>query len=155
MAEIHDFTVKTYYRLAFSGEAESIFRNHQVEIDKLLRNQVPEVLEKIPPICARLSEGDTEAVSQAQNSCRRMIKAFADAVQPPEEKEIELNGEKYQIGSDKILNRYRFTLAKIVVEKDAANVLIRTCVQFMIEYQLARILTLRPTKQKRYFSKLT
>jgi len=112
MAEIHTFAVRTYYRLAFSGTAESIFREHQSYVDRLLRDRASDAVEKIPAITARLSDDDPEAISQALNSCRRMIKAFADAVQPGENKQVEEEGEQYEIGSDKVLNRIQYFLSE-------------------------------------------
>jgi len=110
LAEIHTFAVRTYYKLAFSNAAESIFRDHQLEVDGLLREHASDVIEKIPAITARLTEGNPEAVSQALNSCRRMIKAFADAVQPGQSKDVAADGETYNIGSDKVLNRVQHYL---------------------------------------------
>ena len=112
LSSVHDFAVKTYYRLAFSGAAESIFRDHQNEVDGLLRDSARDVIEKIPAITARLGEGDGEAISQALNSCRRMIKAFGDAVQPPEDKPVEADAETYSIAADKVLNRIQYFLSK-------------------------------------------
>src|SRR5262249_42685332 len=40
----------------------------------------------------RLAEGDQEAISHAQTSCRRIIDAFADAVYPPTDEVIEVEG---------------------------------------------------------------
>jgi len=34
-----------------------------------------------------------------------MIKAFADAVYPPSDSSVTIDGQTYQIGSDKVLNR--------------------------------------------------
>jgi hypothetical protein len=110
IAAVHDFAVRTYYQLAFSGASSSIFRDHQSEIDALLREHSPEVLEKIPAIVARLAEGQAEAISQAMNSCRRMIKAFADTVQPPSDETVHVDGAPYEIGSDKVLNRIQYFL---------------------------------------------
>jgi len=105
LSGVHSFTAEEFNRLAFSGVAESIFQQHQVAIDALLRDQVPDVLEKIPAISDRLASGDGEAISQAMNSCRRMIKAFADTVYPPREDSITVDGKPYEVGSDKVLNR--------------------------------------------------
>lgn len=104
---IHEFATKVYYERAFIGLAESIFEKHRTAIDDLLKTSAVDVLEKIPAIYDRLSAGDLEAISQALNSVRRMIKAFADAVYPAGEGSVELNGHKYDIGSDKVLNRIK------------------------------------------------
>jgi hypothetical protein len=107
---IHDFATRIYYERAFAGLAESIFEKHKTAIDELLRANAGDVLEKIPAIYDRLTAGDQEAVSQALNSVRRMIKAFADAVYPPAEGTVELSGQSYDIGSDKVLNRIKLFL---------------------------------------------
>jgi len=97
--------VETYYRLALTGVGQSVFEQHQVAIDRLLQKHAPDVLEKVPAISERLGAGDPGAVSQAMNSCRRMIKAFADAVYPPGDSPVAVDGRDYQVGSDKVLNR--------------------------------------------------
>jgi hypothetical protein len=110
LARVHLFVTKVYYGLVFSGAAESIFQNHQVAIDNLLRETAPDVLEKIPSISDRLAAGDKEAVSQAMNSCRRMIKAFADAVYRPSDSPVIIDGENYEVGEDNYLNRIKLFL---------------------------------------------
>lgn len=112
LAEIHSFAVSAYYGLAFQRVAESIFRDHQEAIDDLIRTHAGDVLEKIPAITARLSEGDPEAISQALNSCRRMIKAFADAVQPAQSIEVKDGDETYSIGTDRVLDRIKYFLSQ-------------------------------------------
>lgn len=110
LAHIHSFASRTFYSLAFSGAAESIFQLYQTSIDDLLRNAAPDVLEKIPSISERLAIGDGEAISQALNSCRRMIKAFADSVYPPNETPVVVDGRQYEVGGDKVLNRIQLFL---------------------------------------------
>jgi hypothetical protein len=83
IAHIHKFVVGIYHEKLFSGLAESIFERYQSKIDILLAQRAGDIPEKIPVIYNRLAEGDQEAISHAQTSCRRMIEAFADAVYPP------------------------------------------------------------------------
>lgn len=107
---IHDFVIRIYYDRAFAGLAESIFERHKTTIDELFKTDADEVLKKIPAIYDRLAAGDQEAISQALNSVRRMIKSFADSVYPPGEGTVELDGTCYSIGSDKVLNRIKLFL---------------------------------------------
>lgn len=83
-AEVHRFAVAAYHRFAFSEIASAIFEKHQRMVDALLTNVAPDVIEKVPAIYDRLTEGsrDPEAINQAMASCRRMISSFADAVFP-------------------------------------------------------------------------
>ena len=109
-ARLHSFCTRTLYEMEFGSLAEGIFAEHKTIIDKLLAAQAGDVLEKLPAIYDRLRSDDPEAISQALNSVRRMINSFADAVCPPGEGTVELNGEKYEIGSGKTLNRIKLFL---------------------------------------------
>ena len=110
LAALHDFVTGTYYELAFSSLAESVFSDHKTAIDSLLAASAGDAIKKVPAIYGRLSEGDPEAISQALNSCRRMIKSFGDAVYPGKEGSVEVEGQSYQVGSDKVLNRIKLYL---------------------------------------------
>ena len=79
---------------AFSGLAETIFERYKKSIDALIAQRCGDALEHIPSISDRLAEGDREAVSHALTSCRRMIDSFADAVYPPADTTIEIDGEQ-------------------------------------------------------------
>jgi len=112
LAAIHNLAVSKYHSLAFEGLAETIFERHRTGVDRLLASVAPDVLEKLPAIYERLSAGDQEAVSQAMNSVRRMIKSVADQVYPPSDGPVLLDGQKYEVGSDKVLNRLKLFLAE-------------------------------------------
>ncbi len=107
---VHEFATRVYYQRAFAGLAETIFDRHKALVDGVVAVTATEVVKKLPAIYDRLAAGDPEAVSQALNSVRRMIKAFADAVYPPGEGTRELEGQQYEIGSDKVLNRIKLYL---------------------------------------------
>ncbi len=102
---LHAFVTSTYYELAFSGLAESIFEKYRSGVDTLLAKYAGDALEKIPAIYDRLTAGDPEAVSQALNTCRRVIDAFADAVCPPREGSVSINGTDIKVGPENHLNR--------------------------------------------------
>jgi hypothetical protein len=112
LSAIHDFAARVYYERAFTGLAETIFEKHKALVDGVISVSASDVIEKLPAIYDRLAVGDKEATSQALNSVRRMIRAFADSVYPAGEGTRELNGQAYQIGSDKILNRIKLYLAE-------------------------------------------
>jgi len=110
LAAAHAFVTDAYYRLAFEHIARTIFEAHESSVANLLRQAAPVAFDKIPAIGDRLLAGDPEAVSQALNSCRRMIKAFADALYPPSDASVTVEGQTYQIGADKVLNRIHLFL---------------------------------------------
>ena len=56
----------------------------------------------------RLAAGDSEAISQALNTVRRVIKAFADAVFPATDVPAKVGDQSVPgSGSDKVLNRIK------------------------------------------------
>ncbi len=107
-ALLHDFISNAYYELAFRGLAESIFEGHKRRIDAMLAETAGQVLQKIPAIVDRLPSGDPEAVSQAMTTCRRVLEAFADAVQPPQEEKVKVGDEVWEMGHGKYMNRLRY-----------------------------------------------
>ena len=109
LAVVHIFAVSHYHALAFDNLMANIFDAHRSSIDGLLAKNAPEVLEKMPSISDRLTAGDPEAVSQAMNSVRRMIKCLADHVYPGDQM-VVMEGQGYEVGSDKVLKRLKLFL---------------------------------------------
>lgn len=105
IALIHLFAANIYYEQVFSGFTESIFERYKSEVDTLLAERCGAVLQKMPAVYDRLAEGDQEAVSQALNTIRRMIDAFADTVYPPSDGIPELAGNTIQLGPPHHQNR--------------------------------------------------
>ncbi len=105
-AALHDFVIRTYHRFAFNELASTIFDRHKTTVDALLTETAGEVLDKIPDIYDRLASGSPEAISQAMNSCRRMIGAFADIVYPPRsEPALGADGRLHPITKAEVCNR--------------------------------------------------
>ena len=84
--------------------AENIFEQFKAKIDSLLAQFCGEVLEKVPAVYNRLAEGDSESVSQALTTCRRIIDSFADAVYPPRDS-ISGKDQEIKLGKQQVLNR--------------------------------------------------
>jgi hypothetical protein len=102
---IHSFASNIYHERAFSTTAENIFEQFKAKIDSLLDRFCGEVLEKVPAVYNRLAEGDTESISQALTTCRRIIDSFADAIYPPPRDPIIKDGRETKLGPQQVLNR--------------------------------------------------
>ncbi len=107
---LHDFVSVTYYELAFRGLAEGIFEAHKKQVDALLAASAGEALQKIPAIAERLAGGDSEAVSNAMTTCRRVLAAFADAVLPPTAEKLAYGDQALDAGPEHYLNRLRYVI---------------------------------------------
>jgi hypothetical protein len=102
---LHEFVAGVYYERLFSDLAESIFENYKTEVDHALTKLSEEVLRKIPHVYDRLSENDPEAISQGLTTCRRIIDSFADSVFPAQTEPVDIDGNKLDVGQDKVKNR--------------------------------------------------
>lgn len=105
LAHLHDFVSEVYYEKEFDSLSESIFEKYKSEIDTLISAHCGDVLEQIPSVMSRLAEGDSESVSQALSTTRRIIDSFADSVFPPTEEIIEIGGNEVTLGANKHQNR--------------------------------------------------
>lgn len=102
---LHFFVRDIYFQLTFSGIQEGIFNHAKSQIDSLLAKSCGEILEKIPNIYSRLAEGDREAISQALNTCRRMIDSFADQVFPACDGKQVIDGKELELKKNQSKNR--------------------------------------------------
>jgi len=83
LALLHTFATKTYYELLFSNQQESLFEKQRAIIDTELASSCGDVLKKVPAVYDRLGEGgDSESISHALTTCRRIVDAFADFIYP-------------------------------------------------------------------------
>lgn len=132
---LHKFVSRIYYEKLFSQVSASIFERHQVSVDQKLAAAAGEALTKIPTVYDRLVEGDIEAISQAMNTCRRIIDAFADAVFPPQDEPFVIGDQPLKVGPDHHQNRINAFIASRTESKSRrtrlrqslANIYDRVC----------------------------
>jgi AbiTii len=105
LALLHDFVSRIYYELAFSGTQESIFERQKALVDAKLAASCGAVLEKVPAAYDRLAEGDPEAISQALSTCRRILDAFADTIQPAQDATFNMDGNDLKLTGQHHQNR--------------------------------------------------
>ena len=114
LARLHEFVSEVYYEKEFDSLSESIFERYKKDVDTLIVANCGDVLEQIPSVMDRLSVGNSEAVSQALTTCRRIIEAFSDSIFPPSDDTIKMNGNDVTLGANKHQNRINaFVFQKI------------------------------------------
>jgi hypothetical protein len=79
---IYTFLVATESDLDEGQQESSLFLRAQEYINTSLRRYAPDVLDKFVAAQDRLYSGEPEDLAHALTSCRRMIKALADALYP-------------------------------------------------------------------------
>lgn len=105
LAHLHSFITEVYYEKEFDNLSESIFEKYKNEVDGLISATCGNILEQIPSVMARLSDGDIESISQALTTVRRIIDSFADSIYPPSENIIKMNGNDVKLDASKHQNR--------------------------------------------------
>jgi hypothetical protein len=108
---LHTFVASIFYERQFAKLAENIFEQYKKNVDALIAENAGDVLDKLPAVIARLQEGETEAISQALTTCRRIIETFADAVYPPTTETIMLGGNTLSLDASKPKNRLNAYIA--------------------------------------------
>lgn len=104
---LHNFAMRIYHEKLFSGMAETVFERYKGQVDTLLAEHCGDVLDKFPAIYDRLAEGDAEAVSQGLTTCRRVLESFADAVNPPSDRTITVDGKSVSLNKSNWRARVR------------------------------------------------
>jgi AbiTii len=108
MAALHDFAARSYYELLFSEIQADLFSSMQAEVDAHIAPIMGDALAKIEVINERLRTGDSEAISHAMTTCRRLIDTAADALCPAGDETAEIDGQPVSLGKSNVLNRLNF-----------------------------------------------
>lgn len=102
---LHEFISAIYYEKEFDSLSESIFEKYKSDVDNLISAHCGDVLEQIPSVMSRLAEGNSESISQALTTVRRIIDSFADSIFPPRDTTINIGGNELTLGTNKHQNR--------------------------------------------------
>jgi hypothetical protein len=103
---VHNFLSQSEKQLIYGQLNADIFEQNRRYVDLRLRDIAPEALEKFVTVYRRLGEGDPEARAQALTSCRRILKALADAVYPPRQEKVEgADGKVRDLSEEKYVSR--------------------------------------------------
>ncbi|MBB5854034.1 hypothetical protein ACFQ05_12055 [Amycolatopsis umgeniensis] len=119
---IHTFLVATEAELDEGQQESPLFSRAQEYINTALAKYAPNALEKFVAAQDRLYSGKPEDLAHALTSCRRMIKALADALYPPTDETVTGDdGVERKMSDDAYRNRLlqyvREQLGKHVLQK--------------------------------------
>lgn len=105
VATIYDLIVEIYHELLFSELQASLFSDTQTRVDGALAVASGSALDKIERVSDRLRDGDSESISQALTTCRRLIESCSNHLFPPTDVMYDPNGLNLQVGAQQTLNR--------------------------------------------------
>lgn len=110
---IHDWLSRIVTQLDYGTIVDSAYERVRERVDRHLAETAPDAGRALAAALARSSSDDPEEWSQALTSCRRAMKAVADALYPAREGEVD----GHKVGEDDYLNR----LTQFVKEKVAST----------------------------------
>lgn len=82
---IHDYVSARYQELRFGSAVESAFEVVRQNVDAELSELVPDALPKLTAAFENATSSNPESWANAAATCRRLLKATADALRPPGE----------------------------------------------------------------------
>jgi hypothetical protein len=85
----------------------AIFAQYKNSVDTLLANTAEIAANLLPQAYERLAAGDSEAITHALVTCRRVMDYFANAVYPPRAERARIGEEEIEVGADRTRNRLR------------------------------------------------
>lgn len=99
--------------LMFGATISRTFDLYQTRAESFIKQIAPEILEQFNAAHRRSADGNLESRSQALTSCRRILKAAADAVFPArDEPVIDAKGVERMVGPEQYRNRLLLSLER-------------------------------------------
>jgi hypothetical protein len=86
--------------ITYEEASADVFESAKKSVESELAAIAPDVLTKFTAAQERLSDGSTEAYSHALETCRRVLKTFADSVYPPTSRPVVSKGGKTRVLDD-------------------------------------------------------
>lgn len=118
-------------RLLYVSTNVRIFDTHRSRVDAMLASSAPDVMDRLNAAYRRVPEGDPESMSQALMSCRRILKATADAVYPPGPPAKGIDGVERAMGEEQYIRRlWQYASQALIGAKTRRRLLTTTLEEF-------------------------
>lgn len=104
-SRVASYLSKTERELLVGQAVSDLFEKNRAYVDSRLGEISEVALEQLASAYRRQAEGDSEALSQALTSCRRVLKSLADALYPAGEPAIGVDGVEREMTEDRYLAR--------------------------------------------------
>ena len=102
---LYNYVLTIYNRLVYGNIVEDIFTESRMKVNEKLGEYCPKSIEKFVSVYENLSSDNPEDYANAVHSCRRILLDLADALYPPSDTPIQINGKSIKVGADQYINR--------------------------------------------------
>lgn len=102
---LYSYVLKIYNKLVYGNIVEDIFTESRIKVNEKLLEYCPKSIGKFVSVYENLSSDNPEDYANAVHSCRRILLDLADALYPPSDAPLQVNGKEIRIGPDQYINR--------------------------------------------------
>ena len=102
---LYNYILSIYNKLVYGNIVEDIFTTSRIKANEKLGKYCPKSIGKFVSVYENLSSDNPEDYANAVHSCRRILLDLADALYPPSDTPIQINGKPIKVGTDQYVNR--------------------------------------------------
>ncbi|MBO5967931.1 MAG: hypothetical protein J6S14_05475 [Clostridia bacterium] len=102
---LYNYVLTIYNKLVYGNIVEDIFTESRMNVNQKLGEYCPKSIEKFVSVYENLSSDNPEDYANAVHSCRRILLDLADALYPPSDIPVQINGKSIKVGADQYINR--------------------------------------------------
>lgn len=103
--KLYAYVLNIYNKLMYGNIVEDTFTQARLKVNDQLAKVCPKAIEKFVSVYSNMDSDNPEDWANAVHSCRRILLDVADALYPPQEEPILVNGKKVKVGTDQYINR--------------------------------------------------
>lgn len=102
---LYNYILNIYNKLVYGNIIEDGFTQARLAVNDKLSTVCPEAIGKFVSVYENMDSNNPEDWANAVHSCRRILLDLANALYPPKDEPIEVNGKKIKIGNEQYINR--------------------------------------------------
>ena len=121
-SRLYQYVLQTYQYLKYGSAAEGTFTEFRMQADERLKKICPKAIEKLSSAYNNLNSSNQEDWANAVHSCRRILTDLADALYPPRDEPVIVDGKPVKVGKDQYINRLVQFIASKAGSKTFADV---------------------------------
>lgn len=119
---LYAYILQLYNNLMYGNIVEDTFTRARLEANEKLAKLCPDAIKKFVSVYDNMDSNNPEDWANAVHSCRRILLDMADALYPPRDQPISVNGKAIKVGAEQYINRLIQFVSSKVESKTYADV---------------------------------
>lgn len=103
--KLYAYVLQIYNKLMYGNIVEDTFTTARLQVNDELAEICPKAVEKFISVYSNMDSDNPEDWANAVHSCRRILVELANALYPPQDEPLIVNGKNIKIGLDQYINR--------------------------------------------------